>query len=289
MPLNVVLRNLRSGYMRTTVNDSCAIVLPLIAAATLLAVRISAQQSVEPTIGQPGKDAIWVPTSPDMVEKMLDMAQVTPEDLLIDLGSGDGRMIIAAAKRGARAVGVEYDPDLVELSRRRAREADVADKATFVQGDMFEADISKATVLALFLLPQNLERLRDKFMSLPPGTRIVLNTYGIPGWEPDAKEVLVGECSSWCMSMLHIVPAPVAGVWQLPFGELTLIQQFQMVSGTLSSGGRTTPLGSGRLRGDRITFSVEGAEYTGHAKGDRIEGNRDSGGNRQSWTATRRP
>ncbi len=275
--------------MRTTVNDSCAIVLPLIAAATLLAVRISAQQLVEPTIGQPGKDAIWVPTSPDMVEKMLDMAQVTPEDLLIDLGSGDGRMVIAAAKRGARAVGVEYDPDLVELSRRRAREADVADKANFVQGDMFEADISKATVLALFLLPQNLERLRDKFLSLPPGTRIVLNTYGIPGWEPDAKEVLVGECSNFCTSMLHIVPAPVAGVWQLPFGELTLIQQFQMISGTLSSGGRTNPLGSGRLRGDRITFSVAGAEYTGHAKGDRIEGNRDSGGNRQSWTATRRP
>jgi SAM-dependent methyltransferase len=275
--------------MRTTVNGPCAIALPLIAAATLLAVRISAQQSVEPTIGQPGKDAVWVPTSPDMMEKMLDMAQVTPEDLLIDLGSGDGRMAIAAAKRGARAVGVEYNPDLVELSRRRAREADVADKATFVQGDMFEADISKATVLALFLLPENLERLRDKFLSLPPGTRIVLNTYGIPGWEPDAIEVLVGECSSWCTSMLHIVPAPVAGVWQLPFGELTLIQQFQMISGTLSSGGRTTPLGSGRLRGDRITFSVAGVEYTGHAKGDRIEGNRGSGGNRQSWTATRRP
>ena len=275
--------------MRANINGRCAIALTLMAAATLLVVRVPAQQVIEPTIGQPGKDAVWVPTSPDMVEKMLDMAQVTPADLLIDLGSGDGRMVIAAAKRGARAVGVEYNADLVELSRRRAREANVADKATFVQEDMFEADISKATVLALFLLPEHLARLRNKFLALPPGTRIVVNTYGIPEWEPDAKEVLVGECSSWCTSMLYIVPARVAGVWQLPFGELTLTQQFQMVSGTLSSNGRTTPLVNGRIRGERITFSVAGLEYIGDVKGERIEGNRGSGADRQSWTANRKP
>ena len=242
---------------------------------------------MEPTIGQPGKDAVWVPTSAEMVEKMLTMAQVTPADLVVDLGSGDGRTVIAAAKRGARALGVEYNNDLVEFSRVRAREAGVADKATFVQGDMFEADISKATVLALFLLPANLEQLRDKFLALPPGTRIVLNTLGIPEWEPDAREVLVEKCESWCTSLLHIVPAQVAGVWLLPSGELTLTQKFQMVSGTLSSAGRNTPLTNGRLRGDRITFTAAGVEYTGRVAGDRIEGNTGSAGG-QNWTATRK-
>jgi SAM-dependent methyltransferase len=274
--------------MRTNFSRSCAITLSLIAAATLLAVGVSAQQIVEPTVGQPGKDAVWVPTSAEMVEKMLDMAQVTPKDLVVDLGSGDGRTVIAAAKRGARALGVEYNNDLVELSRLRARDAGVADKATFVQGDMFEADISKATVLALFLLPENLERLRDKFLTLPPGTRIVLNTLDIPEWEPDAKDVLVENCVSWCTALLHIVPAQVAGVWQLPSGELTLTQRFQMVSGTLSSAGRTTPITNGRVRGDRLTFTAPEMEYTGRIAGDRIEGSRGSGGNSQSWTATRR-
>ena len=145
-------------------------------------------QTYEPTVGQPGKDVVWVPTPPELVERMLDMAKVTPQDFVMDLGSGDGRNIIAAAKRGARAIGVEYNPDMVELSRRQAKEAGVADKATFVQGDMYEADISKATVMALFLLPTNLEKLQDKFLALKPGSRIVLNTFTIGGWEPEHRE-----------------------------------------------------------------------------------------------------
>jgi hypothetical protein len=253
----------------------------------LLAVDASAQRTSEPTVGQPGKDAVWVPTTAQMVEKMLDMAQVTPKDFVIDLGSGDGRMVIAAAKRGARALGVEYNNDLVVLSQQRARDAGVANRAAFAQGDMFEADISKATVLALFLLPENLDRLKNKFMALPPGTRIVLNTLGIPGWEPDAREVLDGECESWCNSLLHIVPARVAGVWQLGTGELTLTQQFQMISGTLASGGRNAPVVNGRLRGDRIMFNVAGTEYTGRVNGERMEGS-TTGGAQQTWTATRK-
>jgi SAM-dependent methyltransferase len=264
-----------------------AIAVTLTTVSVLPEAGFSQQRPVEPTVGQPGRDAVWVPTTPAMVEKMLDMAQVTPEDVVMDLGSGDGRMVIAAAKRGARAIGVEYNADLVELSSQRAREAGVADKATFVQGDMFEADISKATVLALFLLSENLDRLRDKFLALPPGTRIVLNSFGIPGWDPDARELLVGDCENWCTSMLHIVPARVAGVWQLPHGELTLAQQVQMVTGTLSSGGTTASLANGRIRGDRITFSVGGVEYTGRISGDRIEGTAGPGSN--PWTATRRP
>jgi len=273
------------------INCARAIGLLLIGVATLLAAEVLAQQRVvEPIVGQAGKDAVWVPTSSEMVEKMLDMAQVTPQDVVVDLGSGDGRSVIAAAKRGARAIGVEYNDDLVEFARQRARDAGVADRATFVQGDMYQADISQATVLALFLLPENLEKLRDKFMTLPPGTRIVLNTFDIPGWEPDAKDVLVGgECTSWCTTLLHIVPARVAGVWQLPSGELTVTQQFQKLSGTLSSGGTTAPVSNGRLRGDRITFNVAGVEYTGRVTGDRMEGSAGPEGGSRSWSARRRP
>ena len=175
----------------------------------LIAPLASAQLSVpanEPYVGQPGKDVIWVPTPPSLVEKMLDMASVTPRDFVVDLGSGDGRNVIAAAKRGARALGVEFDPNLVQVSRRNAAAEGVADRASFVQGDMFEADISKATVLALFLLPDNLERLKPKFERLRPGTRIVTNGYQIAGW--DAKEVGVagGDCAPWCTAYLYVVP-----------------------------------------------------------------------------------
>jgi SAM-dependent methyltransferase len=164
-----------------------------------------ATQTFEPTVGQAGKDVVWVPSPEATVEKMLDIAKLTPKDYVIDLGSGDGRNIIAAAKRGASGHGVEYNPDMVELSNRRAKEAGVADKARFIQGDMYEADISKATVLALFLLPENLRRLKPKFEALPPGSRIVSNTFSIEGWEPIYTETLPN-CTSWCTVMLYIVP-----------------------------------------------------------------------------------
>ena len=178
----------------------------LLVLALLTPTAASAQEPFKPTVGQQGKDSVWVPTSPELVEKMLDLAKVTKEDFLIDLGSGDGRMVIAAAKRGARALGVEFNPEMVKLSQQLAAEAGVSDRATFVQGDMFEADISKATVLALFLLPDNLMRLEPKFRALRPGTRIVVNTFGIPNWTPDATEVLTENCTSWCTAMLYKIP-----------------------------------------------------------------------------------
>ena len=164
-------------------------------------------QGAQPYVGQPGKDVIWVPTPPSLVEKMLDMAAVTAQDFVMDLGSGDGRNIIAAAKRGARAVGVEYDMDLVQVSRKRAADEGVGELARFVQGDMFEADISQATVLALFLLPDNLSRLKPKFERLKPGTRIVINAYQIAGWEPKEVGVAGGDCAPWCTAYLYVVPA----------------------------------------------------------------------------------
>ena len=164
-------------------------------------------QAPTPYVGQPGKDVVWVPTPYILVEKMLDMARVTPRDYVIDLGSGDGRNVIAAAKRGARALGVEYDTQLVALSRRNAAAQGVSERARFIRGDMFEADFSEATVLALFLLPDNLERLRPKFEKLKPGTRIVTNGFPIEGW--NAKEVgkVDRDCDGWCTAYLYVVPA----------------------------------------------------------------------------------
>jgi SAM-dependent methyltransferase len=247
----------------------------------------AAQEVFQPQVGQAGKDVVWVPTPYVLVEKMLDMAKVTPQDLVMDLGSGDGRNIIAAAKRGARGIGIEYNPKMVELSRRTAAKEGVSDRATFIEGDMFEADISKATVLALFLLPDNLRRLTPKFLDLRPGTRIVGNTFGIEGWTPDETDTSGGDCGSWCQSLLWIVPAKVAGVWRLPSGELALSQSFQVLAGTLTSGGTSTPIVNGKLRGAQISFSVGGAEYAGRVDGDSMSGTVKSGSGGSEWSAKR--
>lgn len=225
----------------------------------------------EPRVGQAGKDVVWVPSPPSVVEKMLDMAQVAKDDLVMDLGSGDGRNVIAAAKRGARAIGVEFNADMVRLSRQLATEAGVGDRATFVEGDMYAADISKATVMALFLLPTNLERLRDKLLNLAPGTRIVLNTLAIPEWEPDERAVVTTDCTSWCNALLYYVPARVDGRWTTTRGELVLTQRFQMVTGTLDANGTTTPV-NGRLRGRELEMSAGSDTLRGTVTRDRIEG-----------------
>lgn len=256
-------------------------------AQTTLAQTTTAQTPFEPKSGQAGKDVVWVPTPQETVERMLDMANVSPADFVVDLGSGDGRNVIAAARRGARALGVEFNADMVELSRRTARDAGVADKATFVQGDMYEAEFSDATVLALFLLPTNLNRLSDKFLRLKPGTRIVLNTFSIEGWQADVTEEVPG-CSTWCTAMLVIVPARVEGTWQMSGGHrLTLTQKFQMVSGNMVSAGATTDLSSGRLRGEELRFNIGPTEYTGRVQGDRIEGSVTIDGKPQTWSAVR--
>lgn len=250
---------------------ACLTALPLLLAptATALAQPPRATQ-VEPQVGQQGKDVVWVPTPATLVDKMLDMAHVTSDDVVMDLGSGDGRNIIAAAKRGARAIGVEFSPELVTVSRRLAEEAGVSGKASFVEGDMYAADISKATVMALFLLPENLERLRDRFLTLAPGTRIVINTFAIPGWEPDAQET-IPDCLMWCTAVLYVVPANVQGRWTTARGELRLEQSFQVVRGTLTDGRGSTPV-AGRLRGADLELVAAGETLRGTVAGDRIDG-----------------
>ncbi|MES2562757.1 MAG: methyltransferase domain-containing protein [Pseudomonadota bacterium] len=248
----------------------------------------STDKTFEPTVGQEGKDVVWVPTPAILVEKMLDLAKVTPQDFVMDLGSGDGRNIIAAAKRGARALGVEFNPDMVEYSNRAAAEQGVADKARFVQGDMFVADVSQATVLALFLLTDNLRKLTPKFLDMKPGTRIVVNHFGIDGWEPEETARTEGDCNAWCTAMLYIVPAKVAGTWRLPQGDLTLEQKFQTFSGTLEGEGPSLKIENGRVRGDQLRFTAGGVEYIGRVSGDTIKGEA-KGSRAGAWTATRAP
>lgn len=263
--------------MRARLICSTLLLLTMVAVLPAAAQETQAQKPAEPFVprsGQPGKDVVWVPSPPEMVSKMLEVAKVTNRDFVMDLGSGDGRNIIAAAKLGARGIGVEYNPDMVALSQKLAKEAGVADKAQFVQGDMYEADISRASVLALFLLPVNLNKLHSKFLDLAPGTRIVLNTFGIEGWEPDYRTSLPqgSECDSWCDILLHIVPAKVAGTWTMANGSLVLTQQNQMIHGTITANGETVAISQGRVNGEELSFTAGANTFTGTVKGNRLEG-----------------
>jgi precorrin-6B methylase 2 len=251
------------------------------AAASAFAQTQTQTKPFEPQVGQPGKDVVWVPTSQALVDKMLDLAKVGPNDVLYDLGSGDGRTVISAAKRGARAFGIEYNPDMVELSKRNAKQAGVGeDRATFMKADLFETDFSKATVITMFLLPDINLRLRPKILDMKPGTRIVSNTFTMGEWEADVSETVTEGCTTWCTALHWIVPAKVEGTWQTPQGELALTQSFQKVTGTLRNGSNSVPVTDGRLRGDEITFKAGNVTYTGRVSGNTIQGSSPSG-----WSA----
>jgi hypothetical protein len=216
---------------------------------------------------------------------MLDMAKVTKDDYLIDLGSGDGRTVITAAKRGARALGIEYNPDMVALSQRNAVKEGVTDRATFVKADIFESDFSQADVITMFLLPTLNLKLRPIILDLKPGTRIVSNTFTMDDWTPDEETTSPNpDCTSWCKALFWLVPAKVEGTWRLSQGEFTLTQKFQMASGILRSGSAAIPITNGRLRGDQITFTAGTTTYTGRVNGNTMEGTTSGG---TSWRATR--
>ena len=243
------------------------------------------QAEYKPEVGQAGKDVVWVPSPQALVDKMLDMAKVTPADYVMDLGSGDGRTVITAAKRGARALGIEYNPDMVALARRNAEKAGVGAKAQFVQADIFQSDISQATVITLFLLPDLNLRLRPTILSLKPGTRIVSNSFKMGDWEPE--ETFALKCDSFCTAYLWIVPAKVEGAWRVGQGELALKQEFQNLTGTLRTGAATLAISGGKLRGDEISFTAGGAEYHGRVNGNAIEGTVKTGAGAKPWSASR--
>ncbi|OGA78570.1 MAG: RNA methyltransferase [Betaproteobacteria bacterium RIFCSPLOWO2_12_FULL_65_14] len=249
-----------------------ALVLALFS-ATAFAQAQPAPSAYEPSVGQKGKDVVWVPTPQALVDKMLDMAKVTPKDYVIDLGSGDGRTVITAAKRGVRALGIEYNPDMVELSKRSAEKEGVAERAQFKKADLFQSDFSKATVITMFLLPDINLKLRPKILGLKPGTRIVSNTFTMGDWQADETATLGAEAgcdASWCTALLWIVPARVAGSHKVAQGELTLKQNFQMLSGTLRAEGKTVPV-EGKVRGEEISLTAGGREYRGKMNGKRLE------------------
>ena len=198
----------------------------------------------------------------------------------MDLGSGDGRTVITAAQRGLTAQGIEYNPDLVELSRRNAQRAGVADRATFVTADLFATDLSQADVITMFLLSTINEKLRPKILDLRPGTRIVSNTFRMGDWEPDASETLTQNCQTYCTALLWIVPAKVQGKWDLDGQTLQLEQRYQMLSGKLGA----TPISDARLDGTSITFTADGVRYAGVVNGRYMTGNAAGKG---QWQAKR--
>ncbi|MGE3245225.1 MAG: class I SAM-dependent methyltransferase [Beijerinckiaceae bacterium] len=231
-----------------------------------------AAKDYAPTEGQDGKDVIWLPTASTLVDKMLNMAKITPQDFVIDLGSGDGRTVITAARRGTAALGIEYNPEMVEFAKKRAAAAGVAGKASFMKADIFESDFSKASVITMFLLPEINMRLRPKLLALKPGTRIVSNSFDMEDWRADQVAEADSGCVNYCIAYMWIVPANFAGSWKTPDGELKLTQKFQYVSGTFSTGNVTTPIKDGKVSGDVLAFSAGGKEYSLKIGPDGLEG-----------------
>jgi len=246
-------------------------------------------QSYVPQPGEHGKDVMWLPSDDVMVTRILDLAKVTPRDTVMDLGSGDGRTVIAAARRGAQALGVEFNPDLVEYSKRRAEKARVGDRARFVQGDLFETDLSQATVITLFLLEEINLKLRPKLLELQPGTRVVSNYFTMGDWRADRSAAATEKegCTAYCVAYLWVVPATVEGAWHTPQGELTLRQSYQMVTGSLKADGKEIAV-KGRLRGDWLSFRAGSSQYSGRVDGDAIKGAIKADRAHRQWSAIRK-
>lgn len=218
--------------------------------------------SYEPQVGQSGKDVIWVPTPDEVVAKMLDMAQVAPGDVVVDLGSGDGKIAIAAARRGAIAKGVEYNPDMVELSKRRAKEAGV--KVEFVQGDIFQTDFTKADVITLYLLPHLNEKLKPTILKMKPGTRVTSHSFRMGDWEPDKTATADGrDAHFW------VVPANVGGEWKIEVGPhagptMKIKQTYQKLEGQAQWGNRAGPLRDPVVKGPYVSFLIADERGTLH-------------------------
>ncbi len=266
-----------------------AVILFFSLSAGLLAQNNKSDQGFVPEVGQQGKDVVWVPTPQELVDTMLSIAKVTPDDFVVDLGSGDGRTVISAAKLGAHAVGIEYNPDMVALSRRNAEKEGVSNKAQFMEADLYEYDLSKATVITMFLLPEINLKLRPILLELKPGTRIVSNTFTMGEWEPDYEVRTEDNWNSWNTALLWIIPVKVNGKWKIGDDELEIDQQFQMIYGKLTSGGKSVTITDGRLRGNEITFRANDSLYTGKVNGDRMIGKVSNvlKGDTSDWSATR--
>ena len=261
---------------------------------TALAFSLSAPAAEDyaPQVGQPGKDVIWVPTPDALVERMLDMAKVTPRDYVVDLGSGDGRTVIAAAKRGIRAMGIEYNPDMVKLSIRNAEKAGVQSNATFVHGDVFQSDFSQATVVTMYLLSSLNLKLRPTILNMKPGTRVVSHAFNMGDWNADDTADVDGY-----RAYLWIVPAKVQGRWQVNgtagVFELALEQTFQKITAKAFGTGLTGNVSDARIDGAQISFTIGDSagkpmRFSGTVNGDTIEGTAQGAGGERRWSARRK-
>lgn len=257
-------------------------VLAAVLVATLgLSAAVQAQSpgyTYTPDVGQAGKDVVWVPTPQPVVDKMLELARITPKDKVMDLGSGDGRTVITAAKRGTPAHGIEYNPDMAALARMNAEKEGVSKMATFETADLFDIDLSQATVITMFLLPTINEKLRPKLLQLPPGTRVVSNSFPMGDWKPDVSETVTQGCSNYCTALMWVVPAQAEGNWQLDGQRLALKQSFQHLTGTLGS----AAISDARLDGTKISFTANGMRYEGVVDGNSMKGNAQGG---KAWQA----
>lgn len=266
---------------------SCLTIAFAVQTASPGALAQPAPKTFEPQVGQAGKDVIWVPTAQALVDRMLDMAKATPADYVVDLGSGDGRTVITAAKRGITALGIEFNPDMVTLSKANAEKEGVSDKATFVRGDIFETDFSKATVVTMFLLSTLNLKLRPKILDMKPGTRVVSNSFDMGEWTPDETVTLSENCTSHCRAHFWVVPAKVEGNWKVGEAELALKQSFQVLSGTIKNGNVSSIVINGKMTGDQIAFTAGNTQYTGKVNGNTIEGVAKTGDKEEKFQATR--
>ncbi len=269
---------------RRTLIATVAATMTLVGTACAQTGAASGTANYAPAVGQAGKDVVWVPTSQALVERILDMAQLTPQDRLVDLGSGDGRTVITAAKRGAKARGIEFNPDLVAMARRQAEAEGVSARATFEQADIFQSDFSEATVVTLFLLPSLNVRLRPILLDMPPGTRVVANSFDMGDWEPDETAQVTGDCTSYCRALRWVVPAKVDGTWTVDGKTLELKQKYQMLEGSLREGASNQPISGARLEGARIRFSIGSDQYAGEVNGKQMQGTVNGS---RPWQATR--
>jgi SAM-dependent methyltransferase len=272
-----------------------AIGAALLAAAVMIGGAHAAQPAgaYTPSVGQEGKDVIWVPTPQALVERMLTVAEVKPTDYVVDLGSGDGRTVITAAKKfGARALGLEYNPDMVELSKRNAEKEGVADRAQFQRADIFATDFSSATVVTMYLLPSLNLKLRPIILAMKPGTRVVSHAFTMDDWNPDQTENVEGRTA-----YLWIVPAKVEGNWRLDLAgaspvryEVEFRQRYQVLEGQARNGAKVLSVRDAKVRGEEVTFTLgDGSAaraFTGKLAGDRLEGT-SKGSSEAKWTATR--
>ncbi len=277
-----------------------ALVRPLLAlaAALTLALPAAAQpkdKDYEPQVGQAGKDVIWVPTPDDVVERMLRMAQVTPNDYVVDLGAGDGKIAIAAAKKfGARALGIEYNPDMAKHAQRNVEKAGVTARARIIQGDIFVTDFTQASVVTMYLLPALNLKLRPQILAMRPGTRVVSHSFNMEDWEPDETSNLDGR-----RAYFWLVPASVAGKWSLDLGgeryDLALEQRYQKLDGSIAlKGGVELGLRDARLRGAALSFAYVDQsgmrrDFSGRVNGNRMEGSfRAENGAEGRWSAAKK-